>query len=286
MSPRSQEIKQSGLFGFLAQPDTPTKAGIVVLPTIFGVHAFARGYAETLARAGLAAAVWDHYEGLPLTTDYEESKNRARTLTDPKMHEAIKAWIDYMLSELQLTSIGVIGFCMGGRYAPMVATRDKRIKACAAVYPSIENPRQPQRAEDALALAAEITCPALVVQPGHDHVASPGDLCRAQGDLEQALGAHDLAVLSRRRARLHASQCAAGEPAATVIIAATGRFSPRLLVVTRNRQVPRDDSYKLIMSVEEASRVPLPSSATSRGASSRRCATSRRASSSRAACNT
>ena len=173
MSPRSQEIKQSGLFGFLAQPDAPTKAGVVLLPTIFGVNAFARGYAETLARAGLAAAVWDHYEGLPLTTDYEESKKRGQTLTDRKMHAAVKAWLDYMQTELQLTSIGVIGFCMGGRYAPMAAARDKRIKACAAVYPSIENPRPAHHAEDALALAAEVTCPVLVVQPGHDHVATP-----------------------------------------------------------------------------------------------------------------
>src|SRR4249920_2796922 len=113
MSPKSQDIKQFGLFGFLAQPDAPTKSGVVILPTIFGVNAFARGYAETLARAGLAAAVWDHYEGLPLTTDYEESKQRGRALTDPKVHAAVKTWIDYMTSELQLTSIGVIGFCMG-----------------------------------------------------------------------------------------------------------------------------------------------------------------------------
>src|SRR5262249_5347135 len=68
VSPKSQDVKQSGLFGFLAQPDAPTKSGVVILPTIFGVNAFVRGYAETLARAGLAAAVWDHYEGLPLTT--------------------------------------------------------------------------------------------------------------------------------------------------------------------------------------------------------------------------
>ena len=46
MSPRSQDIKQSGLFGFLAQPDAGTKAGVVILPTIFGVNAFARGFAE------------------------------------------------------------------------------------------------------------------------------------------------------------------------------------------------------------------------------------------------
>ena len=78
MSPKSQDIKQLGLFGFLAQPDVPTKSGVVILPTIFGVNAFVRGYAETLARAGLAAAVWDPYEGLPLITDYEESKTRSR----------------------------------------------------------------------------------------------------------------------------------------------------------------------------------------------------------------
>jgi carboxymethylenebutenolidase len=173
VSPRSQEIKQSGLFGFLAQPDTPTKAGVVLLPTIFGVNAFAKSYAETLARAGIATVVWDHYDGAPLTTDYEECKKRASVLTDAKMQTAVKAWTDYLLSEIKLNSIGVIGFCMGGRYVPIVAARDKRIKACAAVYPSIEVPNKPNQAEDALALAREVTCPVLVVQPGHDHVATP-----------------------------------------------------------------------------------------------------------------
>ena len=48
MSPRSQDIKQAGLVGFLAQPDAPTTGGVVILPTIFGVNAFVRGYAETL----------------------------------------------------------------------------------------------------------------------------------------------------------------------------------------------------------------------------------------------
>jgi carboxymethylenebutenolidase len=173
VSPRSQEIKQSGLFGFLAQPDTPTKAGVVLLPTIFGVNAFAKSYAETLARAGIATAVWDHYDGAPLTADYEENKKRASVLTDAKMQTAVKAWTDYLLGELKLSSIGVIGFCMGGRYAPIVAARDKRIKACAAAYPSIEVPNKPNQADDALALAREIACPVLVVQPGHDHVATP-----------------------------------------------------------------------------------------------------------------
>jgi carboxymethylenebutenolidase len=172
VSPRSQDIKQPGLAGFLAQPDAPTNGGVVILPTIFGVNAFVRGYAETLARAGLAAAVWDLYEGLPLTTDYEESKTRARKLSDAGMHAKVGAWVDYMLGDLRLTSVGVLGFCLGGRYVLMAAAQDKRIKACAAAYPSIENPLPANQEQDAVALAADIRCPVHVVQPGHDHVAS------------------------------------------------------------------------------------------------------------------
>ncbi|HEY1363027.1 MAG TPA: dienelactone hydrolase family protein [Xanthobacteraceae bacterium] len=173
MSPRSQEIKQSGLYGFLAQPDAPTKAGVIILPTIFGVNAFVRGYAETLARAGLAAAVWDQYEGLPLPTDYEEAKKRARGLTDAGMQAKAKAWTDYLTTELALGSVGVLGFCLGGRFAPLLAAREPRMKACAAAYPSIESPRLPNQELDAVALAAGIRCPVLVLEPGHDHVATP-----------------------------------------------------------------------------------------------------------------
>src|SRR5262249_36848323 len=74
VSAKSQDVTPSGLLGFLALPDAPTPGGLLILPTIFGVHAFVGGYAETLARAGLAAAVWDHYDRLPLTIDTDDLK--------------------------------------------------------------------------------------------------------------------------------------------------------------------------------------------------------------------
>jgi carboxymethylenebutenolidase len=172
VSPRSQDIKQSGLIGFLAQPDAPTTGGVVILPTIFGVNAFVRGYAETLARAGLAAAAWDMHDGMPMITDYEESKRRARRHSDAGAAVAIRKWTDYLMSALNVTSVGVIGFCIGGRFALLTAAQDERIKACAAAYPSIEDPRLPNQEQDAVARAAEIRCPVHVLQPGHDHVAS------------------------------------------------------------------------------------------------------------------
>jgi carboxymethylenebutenolidase len=153
--------------------DAPSKAGVVLLPTIFGVNAFARSYAETLARGGITCAVWDHYDGTPITADYEECKKRASVLTDAKMHACVKAWIEHLMGELKLSTVGVIGFCMGGRYALTAAAREPRIKACAAAYPSIDVPRKANQDDDALADAAKIACPVLIAEPGHDHVATP-----------------------------------------------------------------------------------------------------------------
>jgi carboxymethylenebutenolidase len=173
MSPRNQTIAREGLHGFLAQPDTTTKGGVLILGTIFGVNDFVRDYAETLARAGLAAAVWDLYSGAPLPADYKEAVARARTINDTGAFTAINRWADYMLTELRLDALGVLGFCLGGRFSLILAAKDKRIKACAAAYPSIENPRLPNQQEDALALAPQIGCPVHILQPGHDHVATP-----------------------------------------------------------------------------------------------------------------
>ncbi len=173
MSPKSQDIKQTGLSGFLAQPDEGATAGVLILPTIFGVNAFVRGFAETLARVGLAAAVVDYYSGGGLPPSYEDAKTNSNKLTDAQVASMETRWLDYLAGDLRLGALGVAGFCLGGRFALIAAARDKRIKACAASYPSIHNPPQDNQELDAVALAAGIACPVNVVQPGHDHVASP-----------------------------------------------------------------------------------------------------------------
>jgi carboxymethylenebutenolidase len=183
MSPRSQDIKQAGLYGFLARPDAPTRSGVLILGTIFGVNDFVRNYAETLARAGHAAAVWDLYNGEKLPTDYKEALERAHSINDATAFTAIHRWVEYMLTELRLDALGVLGFCLGGRFALMLAAKDKRLKACAAAYPSIENPRLANQEEDVLGLVPQIGCPVHILQPGHDHVAVPETYARLKDDL-------------------------------------------------------------------------------------------------------
>jgi carboxymethylenebutenolidase len=176
MSIKTQDVARDGLYGYLAQPDTAGKGAVLIVPTIFGVNAFVRGFAETLARAGLTAAVCDLYSGQPLPANYEEALARARKLNDAIVDDIEGRWLDHLQrgsASLGGASLGVVGFCLGGRFVLIRAAQDQRIKTCAAAYPSIDNPMQPNQSQDALKLAASIACPVHICQPGIDHVASP-----------------------------------------------------------------------------------------------------------------
>jgi carboxymethylenebutenolidase len=124
-----------------------------------------------LARAGLTAAVCDLYSGEPLPGSYEQALARARKLNDAMVDDIEGRWLDHL--QRNSGSLGVLGFCLGGRFVLLRAAQDGRIKACAAAYPSIENPMLPHQSQDVLKLAAGIRCPVHICQPGIDHVASP-----------------------------------------------------------------------------------------------------------------
>ena len=173
MAIRTRSLSGPRLFGYLAEPDAAAQGGVLILPTIFGVNEFARQYADTLANAGMTAAVWDINSGLPLTADYQECIKRARTLTDESVSGMVTGWLDTLLGDFGLKSVAVLGFCIGGRFALLQAARDKRLRACAMAYPSIENPRLANQEQDALTLAARIDCPVQLIRPGNDHVTNP-----------------------------------------------------------------------------------------------------------------
>ena len=172
MAISTREINEAGRHGYLAQPEN-ARGAVLLLPTMFGVNAFARGYADALAAAGLAAVAWDPYDGDPPGSEADACRTRARALKDGTVLAALSQWIDHMRGELRLDAVGVLGFCLGGRYAILRAAQDPRIAACAIAYPTIESPPLPNQEQDALALAARIECPVQLLQPGHDHVSSP-----------------------------------------------------------------------------------------------------------------
>lgn len=161
------------------------RAGVVLLPTIFGVNPFVREYAASLAADGISTLIWDPYPDEPLPAGYDAARARGGQLRDTPSLDAMSICVDFLLGELRLDHVGTIGFCLGGRYCLLLAARDTRIGACASVYPSIPSPRSPNQEEDAVSRAAEIACPVQLLYPGRDHVTSNETFYRLQPMLQR-----------------------------------------------------------------------------------------------------
>ena len=167
---RTETIARDRVHGFIAHADKAI-GGVLVLPTITGVDPAMRTLAQELAGAGMTALVWDPFPGdAPPPTEHPALMARANTLNDDLAEANMSACIDHMLGPLRLSSVAVLGFCLGGRYSLLLAAHDKRLAACVAFYPSVRVPMKPNETRDAVALAPQIVCPVQLVQAGGDQV--------------------------------------------------------------------------------------------------------------------
>jgi carboxymethylenebutenolidase len=177
-------VDLDGASGFLVRAPHQ-RAGIVLLPTIFGVNTFVREFAAYLAAAGMTTMVWDPYPGEAPPESHEAALSRAANLRDGPSLDAMSICIDHLMGELRIDAVATVGFCLGGRYCLMLAARETRLAACAAVYPSIHAPRFANQDEDAVQRAGEIACPVQLVYPGRDRVMKTETFHRLRDSLER-----------------------------------------------------------------------------------------------------
>jgi carboxymethylenebutenolidase len=177
-------IDLDGASGFLVRAQKQ-RAGVLLLPTIFGVNRFVLDFAEGLAAAGLTTMVWDPYPDEELPGSYDAARSRAGALRDGPSLDAMSICVDHLLGEMRVDAVGTLGFCLGGRYCLMLAARETRLGACAAVYPSIHAPKHANQDEDAVVRAGEIACPVQVIYPGRDRVMNTETFFRLQETLQR-----------------------------------------------------------------------------------------------------
>lgn len=165
---RTEQINAGRVIGHIAHADRP-RGGVLLLPTIMGVDGFSRTRAQILAEAGFTTLVWDPYPGEAPPVDMQSAQARQKNLNDGAL-DSMSDCVGHLLETLGLPAVAVVGFCLGGRYAVLLAARDRRLFACVPYYPSIRVPMSPNQTLDAVALAAEIHCPVHLIHGTGDQV--------------------------------------------------------------------------------------------------------------------
>jgi carboxymethylenebutenolidase len=177
-------INLDGASGYLTRAKSQ-RAGVLMLPTIFGVNPFMKDYAASLATIGLTSLVWDPYPDQKLPANFDEAVTRGGQLRDQPSLDAMAICVDFLMGELRLDAVGTMGWCLGGRYCLLLAAREQRIGAVASIYPTIHSPREANQDEDVVSRAGEIACPVQLVYPGSDHLTSNETFQRLQQNLQR-----------------------------------------------------------------------------------------------------
>ena len=123
--------------GYLARPagDGPFPA-VVVIQEWWGLDQHIKDLTERMAGEGFVALAPDLYHGA-VATEPDDARKLVMAMNMQIALREIGGAIGYLsdLPEVEPKSVGVIGFCMGGRLAlSAAATGDERIGAAAAFY--------------------------------------------------------------------------------------------------------------------------------------------------------
>lgn len=161
-------IELAGVPHYLARSAVPTTSGVVLIPHVYGVDEFVREFADELAGRGLTTLAWNPYPSLPMGASFTE---RPAKPSDEEAVKSLSASIDALVA-LGLSMVGTIGFCMGGRYALLLAAHDARVQAAVASYPSIPAQHVAGQSMEPVPLAGAIACPVQLLYPGKDVVTS------------------------------------------------------------------------------------------------------------------
>src|SRR5690242_12308473 len=125
------DLQVDGRHAVLCRPAGGARAGLLLLPMVYVVERKVLEYARWLADAGFAALVWDPYSGRDVPTGPPEvMAPLARSLRDAAVRAEQERWLRYLRQEQQLARVGLIGWCVGGRFALLLAAQSAAVAAC------------------------------------------------------------------------------------------------------------------------------------------------------------
>jgi carboxymethylenebutenolidase len=125
------------LGAYLATPSSGKGQGVLVIHAWWGLNDFFRSVCDRLAAEGFVALAPDLFEGRVASTIPQARKLRARPKKEPTYKTLLRASEHLQgLPQVRGSSIGVIGFSMGGHWALWLAANrpELRLKAVTTFY--------------------------------------------------------------------------------------------------------------------------------------------------------
>jgi carboxymethylenebutenolidase len=131
-----REGKGPRLVGYLSLPKgAGTHAGIVAIQEWWGLSDWVKSQADSLAAHGYVVFAPDLYNG-KVAYDQETAHQLMSGLVEEDVMAKMRASVDLLRSreDVRAHAMGVIGWCMGGKYALRLAAADPGIRACVVYY--------------------------------------------------------------------------------------------------------------------------------------------------------
>jgi carboxymethylenebutenolidase len=174
---------------------TPAGTGkfpaVIVLMEAFGVNDWCKGICNRLAQSGFAAIAPDLYRGTTYSyTEMQAAIAKLKSLKDDGVMNDVGKSIEFLAkrTEVNAAGIGVIGFCMGGRYTFLSnAIYPNQIKAAVSFYGGgIDNPADPVGRKSLLNRVETMQAPIMLIYGAEDKSIPADEHSRISAALSKA----------------------------------------------------------------------------------------------------
>lgn len=133
--------------GYLAKPKSGSGPGVLVIQEWWGLDSGIKTMTDRLSEAGFVALAPDLYHGeLAGHTEMDKAGKLMHEMPPDRAAKDMSGAVDYLASNPAVTSsgIGVVGFCMGGMLAFLIAAnRGDKVKAVVPFYGFPQGPMEP-----------------------------------------------------------------------------------------------------------------------------------------------
>ncbi|GGL11818.1 dienelactone hydrolase family protein [Nocardia jinanensis] len=164
-----------GLRAYRAAPRLTVGAeqasGMLVLPMVTGIGEQVRAWVDQLAaEAGCVALAWDTWHGKSSDdTPFDELRAWNEVLRDDEALDEQTRLLSYLQDELRLERVGVIGWCLGGRFALILGGRHATLANVIAFHPTVTLDAG-EEVVNTVERTRQIKAPVFLAYPGKDSI--------------------------------------------------------------------------------------------------------------------